>query len=269
MDEFAKMELELKIRGLSPRTIKAYRYGLKRYALFDPDYAHDLNIEKIKLFLDDCINKNLAPQTRNQILQSIKFYYYNIRGIRQPINIHSAKKTLKLPTILSKAEIIRTINQLKNKKHQLLIALAYGSGLRVSEVVNIKVADLDFEQNLLKVCEGKGNKDRLSLIPARLVSALKDLTCFKKPDQYLFESERGGKLSSRTAQKVFERGLAKAGILKRASFHSLRHSFATHLLENGTDIRFVQELLGHNNIRTTQIYTQVTSQKISKIQSPL
>jgi site-specific recombinase XerD len=149
------------------------------------------------------------------------------------------------------------------------LSLAYGSGLRVSEVVALKVQDLDFEELTVLLKQAKGQKDRISVMPQGLIDDLKNLVAGKEKGDFVFASERGGKLTTRTAQKVFENALWLSGIKKDATFHSLRHSFATHLLENGTDVRYVQELLGHQNIRTTQRYTQVTNPKLKNIKSPL
>jgi site-specific recombinase XerD len=150
-----------------------------------------------------------------------------------------------------------------------MLSLAYGSGLRVSEIVCLKVKDLNLDELTLFVRQAKGRKDRLTILPGKIITELKQFISDKDANDYVFASIRGGKLTSRTAQKIFEHGLIKSGIKKDATFHSLRHSFATHLLENGTDVRYVQELLGHQNIKTTQIYTKVTSQKLKNIKSPL
>ena len=149
-----------------------------------------------------------------------------------------------------------------------MIAVGYSAGLRVSEVVNLKVHDLNIEALTIHVKKGKGKKDRITILSNKLQNELRNLIAGKSSADYLFESNRGGKLTTASLQKVFKRSLNKAKIKKQATFHSLRHSFATHLLENGTDIRYIQELLGHANIRTTQIYTKVTSPNLKKIQSP-
>ncbi len=161
------------------------------------------------------------------------------------------------------------LDETKNQKHQLLLALAYGAGLRVSEVVNLKVQDLDFAEKTIHLKQAKGRKDRISVLPDKFIDALKRFVSGKDKGDFIFHSDWGGRLTTRTAQKVFEHALAKADIKKPATFHSLRHSFATHLLENGVDIRYVQVLLGHNNIRTTQRYTRVTNPKLQSIRSPL
>jgi site-specific recombinase XerD len=161
------------------------------------------------------------------------------------------------------------IGIITNPKHRLLIALAYGAGLRVSETTNLKAKDINLDELTIHIKGAKGNKDRMSIFSEKLVASLKVIVALKQGNEFVFESNWGGKLDERSAQKVFEQALVKAGIKKEATFHSLRHSFATHLLENGTDVRYVQELLGHANIRTTQIYTKVTNPSLKKIKSPL
>ena len=180
-----------------------------------------------------------------------------------------AKRSKKLPIVLSREEINKIIETLPNKKHKLLISLAYGAGLRVSETINLKTKDVDLGELVVHLKDAKGKKDRITIFPEKIKSDIINITNCKDKNDYIFESERGGKLTERTAQKVFENALRRADIKKDATFHSLRHSFATHLLENGVDVRYVQELLGHQNIRTTQIYTQVTNPKLKNIKSPL
>lgn len=202
-------------------------------------------------------------------LNAIKFYYHNVVKDLRKIEIQSAKRPKSLPTVLSRSEVTKILESLKNTKHKLLLSLAYGAGLRVSEVVGLKVQDLDFEELMVHIKQAKGQKDRISVMPTSLIDGLKNLIAGKNKNDFIFASERGGKLTTRTVQKIFENALRNSGIKKDATFHSLRHSFATHLLENGTDIRFVQELLGHQSIRTTQIYTHVINPKLKNIKSPL
>lgn len=189
--------------------------------------------------------------------------------IPQKINLKFAKRTKRLPIVLSRQEIKEIIDSIKNLKHKLIISLAYGAGLRISEVVNLKVKDINLEELTIHLKNAKGKKDRITIFPEKIKNDLQNLIADKNLGDYLFESERGGKLTERTAQKVFENALRITRVKKDATFHSLRHSFATHLLENGVDVRYVQELLGHQNIRTTQIYTQVTNPKLKNIKSPL
>lgn len=264
--ELQKTECELKIKNYSPKTLKSYLYGLREYFSFKDNNFTELDQENIRNFLLHCQNKGISPQSRNLFLSAIKFYYRNVVKNSQKIEIQSAKKPKSLPTVLSRSEVTRILKSPKNAKHKLLLSLAYGAGLRVSEV---KVQDLDFEELTVHIKRAKGQKDRISVMSESLVDSLKNLVAGKAATDLVFASERGGKLTTRTAQKVFENALCASDIKKSATFHSLRHSFATHLLENGTDVRYVQELLGHSNIRTTQIYTQVTNPKLKNIKSPL
>jgi site-specific recombinase XerD len=180
-----------------------------------------------------------------------------------------AKRSKKLPIVLSREEIKNIIDSIRNPKHKLIISLTYAAGLRISEVINLKIKDVDLEELTNHLKNAKGKRDRITIFPEKIRSKLKSLITEKKSDNYLFESERGGKLTERTAQKVFKNALRRTGIKKDATFHSLRHNFATHLLENGVDVRYVQELLGHRNIKTTQVYTQVTNPKLKNIKGPL
>jgi len=228
-----------------------------------------LNQDNIRDFLLHYEQKGISAQSRNLFLNTIKFYYRSVVGINQKIEIRSAKKNKSLPVVLSRNDIKRILNSTQNPKHKLLLSLAYGAGLRVSEVIALKVGDIDLNELTIHIKQAKGKKDRISVLPEKLVNDIKKLAAGKVGSDFVFASERGGKLTTRTAQKVFENSLKKAGVQKEATFHSLRHSFATHLLENGVDVRYVQELLGHQNIRTTQIYTHVTNPKIKNIKSPL
>ncbi len=171
--------------------------------------------------------------------------------------------------MLSRQEIEKIINTITNPKHKLIIALAYGCGLRVSEVVNLKVKDINLNEFTVHLKGAKGNKDRITILPEKFKADIINNLANKTGNEYFFISQMGGKLSERTAQIIFEKSLKMANIQKEATFHSLRHSFATHLLENGVDVRYVQELLGHANIKTTQIYTKVTNPSLKKIKSPL
>jgi len=171
--------------------------------------------------------------------------------------------------VLNHDEIERLRSCIKNHKQRLLVALAYGAGLRVSEVVNLRVADLNLSEKTIHLKITKGRKDRITVFPEKLIGATTQLITGKAPHEPVFESERGGTLTTRTAQHIFAEARVRAAITKPATFHSLRHSFATHVLENGVDLRYVQELLGHDSIRTTQRYTHVTAVHLKKIVSPL
>jgi len=267
--ELNKTERELRIKNYSAKTIKSYLYGLREYFSFKINNLTELDQNNIKDFLLHCEQKQISPQSRNLFLNAIKFYYRNVANDFQKIEIRSAKKPKSLPVVLSRIEIRKIIESSKNPKHKLLLSLAYGAGLRVSEAISLKVHDLDLQELTIHIKQAKGQKDRISVIPESIADELRNLIAGKENNNFVFASERGGKLTTRTAQKVFENALRFSRIKKDATFHSLRHSFATHLLENGTDVRCVQELLGHQNIRTTQRYTQVTNPQLKNIKSPL
>ncbi|OGG21766.1 hypothetical protein A3D03_01300 [Candidatus Gottesmanbacteria bacterium RIFCSPHIGHO2_02_FULL_40_13] len=267
--QLEQTERELKIRNYSSKTVKSYLYGLKKYLVFKKDNLKNLDTDNIKNFLLFCKNKGISAESQNLFLNTIKFFYRNVVKTNEEIEIRGAKKNKNLPVVLSRLEIEKLLEVTGNTKHRLLLSLAYGAGLRVSEVINLKVSDIDFAELTVHIKLAKGNKDRITVFPEKLLTEIKNLIANKSGNDYIFESERSGKLTTRTAQKVFENSLKKAGVDKDATFHSLRHSFATHLLENGVDVRYVQELLGHQNIRTTQIYTQVTNPMLKNIKSPL
>lgn len=242
---------------------------MKKYFEFKKNNLVELDENNLRDYVSVLIKQKLSPQTINLSLNAINFFYYEVIGIKTKINIRTVKKENKLPVVLSKDEIKLIIDAIKNTKHKILIALSYGAGLRVSEVVVLRVGDMVIEELVVHIRQAKGKKDRIGLLPEKLVNDLRNLIAGRNVKDLLFVSERGGKLTTLTAQKVFQNALKKSGIKKDASFHSLRHSFATHLLENGVDVRYVQELLGHANIRTTQIYTHVTNPALRNIKSPL
>jgi integrase/recombinase XerD len=264
-----KIKEELKLRNYSSRTVDAYLTCLKDYFRYIKNVAKDPDVALIKKYLLEKQDHGQSPQTVNLYLNAIKYFYREIFKSSASINLKFAKTSKKLPVVLSRTEIEKIINAIENKKHRLLIALSYGAGLRVSEAVGLKVRDVNLDELTVHLKTTKGNKDRITIFPEKLKADLAELMALQHGNEYLFESERGGKLTVRSAQKVFENALRKTGIKKDATFHSLRHSFATHLLENGVDVRYVQELLGHANIRTTQIYTKVTNPSLKKIKSPL
>jgi site-specific recombinase XerD len=207
---------------------------------------------------------------QNQIINAIKFYYEKVLGRKKEYyNLPRAKRPQKLPTVFSEDEIITLLEQVDNIKHKSILFLIYSAGLRISEAVKMKIADIDSKRNLIHVKGAKGKKDRTTLLSKKLLEMLRDYYKIYKPKEYLFEGETGKQYSVSTIQKVFKIALEKSGVKKEATLHTLRHSFATHLLERGTDLRYIQELLGHNSSKTTEIYTHITKKGMDKIVSPL
>ena len=203
-------------------------------------------------------------------INSIKFYYEIVHGMPNRFySIERPRKEKHLPEVLSKEEIIKMINNTNNIKHRCIVGLLYSSGLRRSELLNLKVTDIDSKRMVVKIKNAKGNKDRISILS---LSILRDLQLYYKeyrPKQYLFEGRKGDKYSATSVLNITSMSAKKAGIFKKVTPHMLRHSFATHLLENGTDIRHIQLLLGHNSTKTTEIYTHVANRSFMEIKDLL
>lgn len=271
-EHVSQLKIILRLRDYSPSTIKSYCQYSNSYL----KYLHDshvnilpFNLNILKNFLIARLDAGLSPQTINLYLNSIKFFYRHVLNYKKEIPLKFAKKNKKIPTVLTREEINQLLNVVKNRKHKIILALAYGSGLRVSEIANLKVGNLRFLENLIQIKSAKGKKDRISILPINLNNLLVQLSAFKTFDQYVFESERGGPLCKRSLQRIFEKAKKLSLINQEATFHSLRHSFATHLIESGVNIRYIQTLLGHSSIKTTEQYTRVNNPALSNIVSPL
>ena len=267
--ELKRLEEELRLRAYSSKTVKAYVGALKNYL----EAGGGMERESMKRFVLAKLGEGKAPESVNVVLNALRFYRRYVLGELEVLDVPLVRRNLKLPVVFTKKEVGWILDEVRNVKHRLILALMYGAGLRVSEVVKLRVGDLRFEEGLMMIRQAKGGKDRLSLIPTSLMDELKRFCSGKQGSSWLFESERGGRLTERTVQKVFERALENAQLKwdfrKQGGIHSLRHSFATHLLEQGTDLRYVQELLGHANLKTTQRYTHVMSSALRRIHSPL
>lgn len=259
----------LTLRNYSRATRKSYAGCVRRYLNAYPEELDKPDKNHIEAFLLGLYTNNSSAQTVQSYRHSIQFYYSEVLGTSVQLHFKTPKRTRRLPVTLSHSEIERILDSVSNEKHRTMIALAYGAGLRVSELTDLRVSSINFEEGVIHVYQGKGKKDRISLLPETLVPKLTKYVSGKCANDYLFESERGGRLSTRSIQLVFSRALKATGIKKPATFHSLRHSFATHVLEQGTDLRFIQMLLGHSNIRTTQQYTHVSTASLRAIRSPL
>ena len=264
-----KIEDELTLKNYSKKTIKSYLLCISDYCKYSKIIKKDPDVVLIKKYLLEKCDKGQSSQTVNVYLNAIKYFYREIFKSAVAVDIKFLKTSSKLPVVLSRSEIKKIIDSIDNSKHCLLIALSYAAGFRISEAINLKIKDVNIEELTIHIKEAKGKKDRITIFPEKIKSDMQKLIAFRDLNDYFFASNRGGKLTERSVQKVFENAIRKADIKKEATFHSLRHSFATHLLENGVDVRYVQELLGHANIRTTQIYTKVTNPALRKIKSPL
>ncbi len=210
-----------------------------------------------------------SPSLINQSINAIKLYYKVI--CKQELNledVHRPQRGKHLPSIYSKDEITRIIGNIDNLKHKAMIFLIYSAGLRVSELINIQIEDILVDRKMVFVKGGKGMKDRYSTLAESALHMITEYKSGYKPVKYLFEGQYGGKYSATSLRKILHKAKRKAGVITPGSVHTLRHSFATHLLENGTDLRYIQELLGHSSSKTTEIYTHVSTLNISQIKSP-
>jgi len=258
-----KLEKELKLRGFSKKTIKAYMHVTERFLKYSEKKG--LNEEILKNYILGDLGKKNASSIAHTI-SILVFFFDKVLG--QKIDIPRPKRNKTLPDILSVEEIRKMLDSTANAKHRLILKMLYGCGLRVSEVISLLRGDMNFGGGLIHVRLAKGMKDRFVKIPESLSKELENY-CGLSDDKWLFVSARGGKLTTATIQAIVKNSARKAGIKKRVYPHLLRHSFATHLLEQGTDLRIIQKLLGHSDVKTTQIYTQVSQASIKNIRSPL
>ena len=270
---FEVVREELRLRNYSPKTIKAYLSCIRMFARHIaprlPKDAEQTDIRSYLLFLLE--QKESPAGTVNQVHNALKFLYEEL--YRRPLVIRDLprpKKERRLPVVLSTDEVRRLLNAPTNPKHRLMLSLLYSSGLRLGELVRLRPEDLDRDRRTIHVRQGKGAKDRRTILAPSVMDRVNSYIAFARPLKYLFEGSAPGEpYNPRSVQNVFEAALVKAGIKKQASVHSLRHAFATHLLEQGTDIRFIQELLGHSSLKTTEIYTHVANKVVQNIRSPI
>lgn len=260
----------LRLKGYSKRTIKAYLHYNKNFLKLANKSSRSVTKNDIAKYLDYlALNLNFSASSFNLAYSALKSYYGYQYHRKFFIDLPRAKKDKKLPIVLSHQEILRMISVVKNPKHKTILSLLYGCGLRVSELVNIRIKDIDLERKMLIVFSGKGRKDRYVPLPEKLIAVLAVQSMLKNSYDYLFTGRNQARLSTMSVSLIVNYASEKAGIKKNISPHVFRHSFATHLLENGTDIRYIQSLLGHSRLETTQIYTKVAKNKLGTIKSPL
>ena len=272
---FEQNKALLELKAYSPATIKTYQNELRAFFLIiNKSDASTLGVNRVKDYIHYCLTTlQLSENTVHSRLNALKFFYEQLLGKEKFfVDIPRPKKHLLLPKLLSEIEIERLFNALTNKKHKAILFTVYSAGLRVSEVVNLKLADVDSGRMQLFISNGKGKKDRyVNLSPVLLDILRQYIKTYKpRPKLHLFESEQTGlPYPTRTIQQIFTTAKIKAKIAKTVGVHSLRHSFATHLLEKGTDIKYIKDLLGHFDIRTTEIYLHVAKKSLVNIVSPL
>ncbi|MDQ3394956.1 MAG: site-specific integrase [Bacteroidota bacterium] len=264
----------MKSLNYSVNTIKSYFQMFYQFCIHH--YKKGEMIEKLTsqnindYILSTSTSRNYAAPTTNILVNAIKMYYKHVlKQSHALMEIHRPQKERLLPKVLSKEDVMKILKGTENLKHKTMLCLLYASGLRAGEVINLKLTDLDGNRKLLLIRSAKGFKDRTTLLPANLLALLREYYAAYKPINWLFEGQFGDQYTTRSLSNVLRQACEKAGIHKKPTLHWLRHSFATHLLESGTDIRYIQELLGHSSSKTTEIYTHVSTLKLQHIKSPL
>ncbi len=255
-------------RRYSKNTGKNYKYHIIRYVKFRESMP-ELNLEDGILAYFNAISSKFGHQYQHMAANAVKFYIENILEKKMPKLSIRPRREKRLPVILSQDEIESIIKTLKNIKHKLVISLIYSAGLRISEAVNLKKTDIDYNRSVIIIRQSKGNKDRQTPLSQKIVDMINTYTDEYSTKTYLFEGQKGGKYTVKSIQNVFKKACKNAGIQKNATVHTLRHSYATHLLEAGTDLRIIQEILGHASSKTTEIYTHVSKKIIGQVKSPL
>lgn len=269
LDDFVKL---LQIKQYSYSTISSYKNAiLKLINAFPSSDISELTKKQIEEFINfQVTHKNISRAYQKQMVGALNLFYNDLlRKNYDLFYLYPDRREYKIPEILSKDEVKLLIDSIINIKHKAIISSLYSAGLRLEEVLNLKLEDIDSQNMLIKIHSGKGNKDRNVVLSKKLLSILRDYYKLYKPKDFLFEGQSGGKYSSASVQSIMKQALKNAGISRRATPHTLRHSYASHLLESGTDIRVIQKILGHNSIKTTQIYTQITAHNIKSVKSPL
>ena len=267
----AKMIRELQLHRKAPTTIKAYVTAVAQLGQFYGRSPEKISLEEIRDFLHHLITvEKVAYSTCNQKLAGIRFFYREVLG-QQDFQLRvPAKRSGRLPEPLSRGQIARLLDATSNTKHRVLLMTTYGGGLRVSELVRLKPRDIHSERMLIRVDQGKGHKDRYTLLSPRLLEELRAYWRAYRPQTWLFEGARAGcHLAVATAQKVFDRAKEQAAVQHGNGIHCLRHSFATHLMEAAVPLPVIQRLMGHACLSTTAKYLHVTGQHLGTIQSPL
>ncbi|MDD5331248.1 MAG: tyrosine-type recombinase/integrase [Candidatus Nanoarchaeia archaeon] len=265
-----KLETELKLRGFSKETVSSYMRHNRLFLDYTKKEPENINEDDIRNYMSYLISDlNLKSRSVSLKKSALKFFYDEILK-KNIVNLKTPKIPKSNPEVLSKDEILLLIENAGSSKTKLIMELLYSTGLRVSELVRLKISDINFGDKTLRVKSGKGNKDRITIISQKVLGSLEGhIKGLGDSAEYLFPGHENNNLTTRNVQKIIQSAASRAGIKKKVTPHVLRHSFATHLLENGTDIRLIQELLGHSQLSTTQIYTHVSREQIKKIKSPL
>ena len=263
---------QLERRRYSQNTIKTYLSLFEQFLVyFESINPPDLTNEHVAEFQTYLVKqKRVSVSSQNQYINAIKFYFEKVLGRdKSNYQIERPFKELKLPKVLTEKEVISVLRTVQNTKHKAMLLLIYSGGLRAGELINLRIEDIDSERMRIFIRGGKGKKDRVTLLSQKALVLLREYFKIYRPKYYLFEGKSGGAYSGTSLRKVFEKALRKSGVKKKVTLHSLRHSFATHLMEDGIDLRYIQVLLGHSSSKTTEIYTHITHKGMNRIISPL
>ena len=270
--EIKKFTQWLAYKRYSASTIKTYTEALKTFLVFyrDKSISTITNQDIIIYNSEYIVKNNLSASYQNHIINAIKLYFKTIHDTKIDIDkIQRPKRPKLLPNVLSKEEMKLILNAHGNIKHKTMLSLIYSCGLRRSELLNLKPLDIDSKRGIVIIRQAKGKKDRIAPLSNKILELLRDYYKVSRPKIWLFEGQiEGEKYSEQSLQSVLKQALTKARITKPVTIHWLRHSYATHLLESGTDLRYIQELLGHNSSKTTEIYTHVSTKSLQQIKSP-
>lgn len=272
-NDLTELRRLMRLKNYSHKTIKSYLSCLRTFTkFFERSHPRNLTGEEIRTFLLHLMDvEEFSAASINQMINAIRFYY--VEYLKKPLivgDIPRPRNVKKLPSVLDKTEVKRIFDAVSNLKHKALLMVTYSGGLRVGEVVRLQLEDIDSTRMTIHVHKAKGRKDRYTILGKKTLAVLREYYRRYRPSRWLFEGQQSGHhITERSAQQVFKDAAARANIHKNVSIHSLRHSFATHLLESGVDIRYIQELLGHRSMKTTEIYTHVSRQKLSEIQNPI
>ncbi len=262
----------LTIRRYSSNTIRTYSSMFEEFINYY-HYKKPIEItekEIIAYMRYLVVERGVSSSYQNQAINAIKYYYEQVLGEQRKFYfVERPRREKVLPEVLSKEEVEAMIKSTDNLKHKCLLMITYSGGLRLSEVKNLEVKDIDFERNIINIKKAKGKKDRITLLSKKVSLTLQEYLKIYQPRKWVFEGQVGGQYSASSMEKIVKQAAAKAGVLKKVSMHTLRHSFATHLIEKGTDIRYIQSLLGHESIKTTEIYTHITNKGLDNIKNPL
>ncbi len=277
LSELHKIHLEkfknyLLSRRYSPSTIKTYTETVSTFLrFFISKPISEINHNDLIVFNNEyIIQKNLSNSFQNQVVNAVKLFFQIVENKQLIVELlHRPRREKKLPNVLSKEEVKAILEAPKNIKHQAMLSLIYACGLRRGELLNLTLKDIQSDRNLLLIRQAKGKKDRVVPLSLKLIDLLRNYYKLWKPKTWLFEGQiENTRYSEKSLENVLKQSLAKVKITKKVSLHWLRHSYATHLLESGTDLRYIQELLGHNSSRTTEIYTHVSTRNLQQIRSP-